>query len=158
MKMNVMKFLCFIVLALSSHSAYSQDATVSISDEELKKYAVAMDSIDNMRADLQKSISDFVKSSGKIGGTRYNELSKIINDEEKLKAAKATPEEIAAVKEVLAKKDEGTAKIQETFQALAKDYVGGTVYNKVKKALAADPAVKSRYDVILAEVKKKGAS
>jgi predicted nucleic acid-binding Zn-ribbon protein len=152
--MNVSKFLFCTVCTISSHIAFSQDNPTSITDEELKKYAVAMDSIDDMKTELLKSISEFVKSNDKITGARYNELSKIINDEQKLTEAKATAEEIAAVKEVLAKKDEGTAKIQETFKALATDFVGASVYNKVRKSLGSDPAVKTRYEAILAEVNK----
>jgi len=153
--MNVFRFLCYSLFSLTSFAAAAQDNTATPSDEELKKYAVAMDSIDDMKTDLLKSISEFVKNNDKISGARYNELSKIINDEQKLAEAKATPEEIAAVQEVLDQKNEGTAKIQETFQSLAKDYVGASVYNKVKKALAADPEVKSRYEAIMSEINKK---
>lgn len=151
--MNLLKVAGCAVLCLYSFVASSQDAAVTVTDDELKKYAIAMDSVDNMKAELQKTMAELVKSSTKINGARYNVLSKIINDEAKLAEAKATPEEIEGVKEVLAKKDEGTAKIQQAVQSLAKDFVGAAVYNKVKKALA-DPAVKARYDAILAEINK----
>jgi hypothetical protein len=153
--MKLLKVVGCAALMFCSYLAFAQTGAPEITDEELTKYAVAMDSIDDMKADLLKSISEFVKNNDKISGARYNELSKIINDEQKLTEAKATPEEIAAVKEVLAKKDEGTAKIQETIQTLAKEYVGASVYNKVKKALATDAEIKSRYEAILAEVNKK---
>lgn len=156
--MNLLKVVGCVALLLCSFMVSAQTAATEITDDELQKYAVAMDSIENMKAALLKEISELVKNSEKISGARYNELSKIINDEQKLAEAKATPVEIEGVKEVLLKKDEGTVKIQQTFQSLAKDYVGAAVYNKVKKALTADPAVKSRYDAILAEVSKSDDS
>jgi len=129
-------------------------AQEAITDEELKKYAVAMDSISDMKTALLTSLSDMVKSNEEMRNDRYNELSKIIDDEAKLAEAKATPEEIAFIKEVVTKKEEGTAAITQTFQRLAKEYIGATSYNKVKKALVSDADVKSRYQSFLDEVEK----
>lgn len=141
-------WLVFVLIAFNG--AVAQDA---VSDEELKKYAIVMDSIDNMKKDLMETISEMVKNNEAISGARYNELSKIINDEAKLTAAKATTEEIAAIKEIIKARDEGTAKIQETFKTLASEYVGAAVYNKVKKAIAENAEIKSKYEAILADLK-----
>ncbi|MBX2963177.1 MAG: hypothetical protein KF687_11745 [Cyclobacteriaceae bacterium] len=124
-----------------------------ISDEELQKYAIAMDSIDGMRKSLIETISEMVKTNENITAARYNELSRIIKDEEKLAAANATQDEVNAVKEILATREEGTAKINETFQSLAKDYIGAASYNKIKKALTTDEDVKLKYETMLAELK-----
>lgn len=156
--MNSFKFLFCLALFLCTFSILAQESDTPISDEELTKYAVVMDSIDNLKKDLLESISGLVKNNDKISAARYNELSKIVNDETKLTEAKATTEEITALKEILTKKDEGTAKIQETFQSLAKEYVGATIYNKVKKALSTDSSVKARYETILAEIGKSSES
>lgn len=147
-------FILFLMIMTTS-VVNAQQSTDAVTDEELKKYAIAMDSIDNMKKDLMEEISELVKNNEKITAARYNELSKVINDETKLAEAKATPEEIAAIKEVLSKKDEGTAKIQSTFQSLAKDYVGAATYNKVRKALAEDADLKAKYDAIIAEFNKE---
>lgn len=117
-----------------------------ISDEELEKYAVTMDSINDMKQTLLEEITSMVKDNDKVTNARYNELSKIIDDEAALTKAKATPEEIAFIKEVAAKKEAGTTQIQETFQTMAKEYVGASAYNKIKKALDSDPQVKERYE------------
>ena len=141
-----------LIFFLSLTSAYAQDSAEPVSDEELKRYAVMMDSIDAMRDNLLEEISEMVKNNDKISVSRYNDLFKIIDDEAKLAEAKATPEEIAAIKEVQARKEAGTTEINDTFRSLAKDYVGASSYNKVKKALK-DPAVSTKYKAILAEVK-----
>lgn len=142
----------FSLITLSSVSA--QDVAVTVSEEELTKYATAMDSINEMSASLRMMITDMVKNGKVMNAARYNEISKIINDETKLTEAKATPEEIAFVKEVAAKRDEESSKINQAFQSLAKDYVGVATFNKVKKALASDAELKTKYDTLLAEMAK----
>ena len=127
----------------SDQSNVSDDA--AITDEELEKYAVTMDSVNDMKESLLEAITAKVKSNKKLTTARYNELSKIINDEAALTKAKATPQEIAFIKEVATLKEEGTANIQETFQSMAKDFVGASAFNKIKKSLASDPELQKRY-------------
>lgn len=153
--LNTMKTKFILISAFSLitlASAFAQEATVS--DEELTKYATAMDSINEMSAEVKVMITDMVKNGKVMTATRYNEISKIITDETKLTEAKATPEEIAFAKEVAAKKDEATAHINQAFQSLAKDYVGAATFNKVKKALASDAELKSKYDSLMTELAK----
>lgn len=138
-------------LVANGGSSFAQD---QITDEELKKYAVTMDSINDMKESLLEEIGSMVKENDKITNARYNELSKIMSDEAKLKEAKATPEEIEFMKQVADKKNQGTTEINETFQAMAKEYIGASSYNKVKKALATDPSLKSKYETLLQELEK----
>ena len=133
----------------SAPSENAQAESAEITDDELEKYAVTMDSVNDMKATLLKDIEAMVKDNEKMTNARYNELSKIVDDEAALAKAKATPAEIAFMKEVAAKKEEGTAKIQETFQSMAKEYVGASDYNKIKKALATDPELQKRYQTHL---------
>ena len=130
----------------------TQSESTEITDEELGKYAVMMDSVNDMKQSLLKEITAMVKGNGKIKNARYNELSKIIDDEAALTKAKATPEEIAFMKEVAAKKEAGTLRIQETFQTMAKDFVGASSFNKIKSALESDEEVKQRYQAQLNKV------
>jgi hypothetical protein len=142
--------LFFVVQTIQAQDAAT--AQTEITDEELEKYAVTMDSVEDMKASLLEDITEMVKSNEKMTNARYNDLSKIIDDEAALKEAKATPEEIAFLKEVAAKKEEGTKKIQETFQTMAKDYVGASSYNKIKDALKTNPELKKRYQSQLDKV------
>lgn len=143
--------LSLLALAVTSFAVNAQE---SVSDEELKKYAIAMDSINSMKATLLSDIKHKVETNEKITNSRYNELSKIVNDEAKLKEANATEEEIAFVREIALFKTEGTAKITETFQVLAKEYVGATTFNKVKKAITEDEAIRSKYRSYMDELEK----
>jgi len=150
MKFRILIMFTLVALSLGS---YAQDATTEVNDEELKKYATMMDSIDEMRVSLLAEISDMVKNNEGVSVARYNELFKIIDSEEKLAAANATPEEIAAVKAIQARKDAGTTQINDAFKSLAKEYVGASTYNKVKKALDSDADLKSKYQGMLDEMK-----
>jgi hypothetical protein len=134
-------------------SAYAQDVA-AVTDDELKKYAVAMDSINELQAELNGTIKTMVTSNPAVSATRYNELFKIINDEGKLLDANATTDEINFVKQVIAKREEGTTKIKQTYQSLAKDYVGATAFNKVKKALTTDETLKTKYQGLMDELAK----
>jgi hypothetical protein len=128
-------------------------AQEEITDEDLKKYAVTMDSVDHMKQALLEDISEMVKSNEDMTNERYNELSKIIRDETKLAEAEATPEEIEFIKSVAAKKSEGTAQISSTFQTLAKEYIGAAAYNRVKNALKTDAELKTKYMAYRTELK-----
>jgi uncharacterized protein YukE len=150
MKFKVLSVVFMIAMAAS---AYAQDAA-AVTDEELKKYAVAMDSINELQAELNGTIKAMVTTNTGVSAARYNELFKIINDEGKLLEANATADEINFVKQVIAKREEGTAKIKQTYQSLAKDYVGATAFNKVKKALTSDEALKTKYQGLMDELAK----
>jgi hypothetical protein len=132
--------------------------TASITDEDLKKYAVVMDSVEAMKQNLLSEISTKIKSNGKIKISRYNELSKAINDQAKLTELKATPQEIAFVKEVGVMKTEGAAKISDTVEILAKDFVGAEKYNNIKNSLTTNTELKARYDEIFSEVQSQGSA
>src|SRR5690606_16101646 len=93
--------LFFVVQTIQAQN--STTAQSEVTDEELEKYAVTMDSIEDMKASLLEDISEMVAKNEKMTNARYNDLSKIIDDEAALKEAKATPEEITFIKEVIAK-------------------------------------------------------
>ena len=147
------KFILFSILSLITiSSAFSQDEPVT--EEELMRYATAMDSINEMSAEVIVLITDMVKNTELMNAARYNELSQIIDDKAKLTEANATEEEIAFVNGIAVKKDEATAQINKAFQNLAKDYVTVPTYTKVKKALSTDAVLKEKYDALMTELAK----
>lgn len=131
-------------------------ATPSFTDEDLKKYAVTMDSVKGMQKTLTGIITEMVQKNTVMTVQRYNELFKIAADEAKLAEAKATPEEVKFLKDVADKRKEETARINATYQALAKDYVGLKPFNAIKKSLDTDPAVKAKFESLTKELDSKG--
>ena len=147
-KLLIAAIFSFFCIALQA-----QDDT-AITDEELERYAIMMDSIEEMKADLMAEITEMVKNNDSISVSRYNDLFRIIDDEAKLQEANATAQEINAVRKVQERKDAGTAEINEAFQSMAKEYVGASSYNKIKKALNADTELKAKYQGMLDKLKE----
>jgi hypothetical protein len=131
-------------------------ATPSFTDEDLKKYAITMDSVKGMQQTVMAIITEMVQKNTVMPVARYNELFKITEDQAKLAEAKATPEEIQFLKDVAAKRKEETARINTTYQALAKDYVGLKAFNAIKKSIDSNPEVKAKYETISKELEAKG--
>lgn len=154
--MSSQRVLSLIFLLAVATTGYAQTTKPLFTDEDLKKYAITMDSVKDMQETLNESIAEMVQKATIIEVPRYNELFKIINDSTKLVAANAKPEEIAFVKEVAKKRADELAKITAAFQTMAKDYVGLKAFNAIKKSLATDTAVKEKFDAFTKELDAKG--
>jgi hypothetical protein len=154
--MNSQRALSLIFLLAFATAGYAQTAKSAFSDDDLKKYAITMDSIKDMQESLNATIATMVQKNTVMPVTRYNELFKIITDSTKLVAAGAKQEEVNFVKEVAQKRADELAKITATFQSMAKEYVGLKAFNAIKKSLATDTAVKEKYDALTKELDAKG--
>jgi hypothetical protein len=131
-------------------------ATRSFTEEDLRKYAITMDSVKGMQQTVLAIITEMVQKNTVMSVARYNELFKITDDQAKLSEAKATPEEIQFLKDVADKRKEETARVNATYQALAKEYVGLKAFNAIKKSVDSDPAVKAKYESLSKELEAKG--
>lgn len=156
--MKLVRIILPVVLFMAITISRAQTATapVAFTDEDLKKYAVTMDSVKGMQQTLLDIITEKVQKNTVMSVARYNELFKIANDQAKLTEAKATPEEIAFLKEVADKRTEENARINATYQALVKEYVGLKTFNAIKKSLTTDQALKTKYETISKEIESKG--
>jgi len=154
--MSSQRALSLIFLLAIATAGYAQTSKPAFTDEDLKKYAITMDSIKDMQESLNENITTMVQKNTVMPVTRYNELFKIINDSTKLVAASAKVEEIAFVKEVAKKRADESARITATFQSMAKEYVGLKAFNAIKKSLATDTALKEKYDALTKELDAEG--
>ena len=151
--MKIMKVLLPCLMLFIAAGTKAQ--TTEITDEDLKKYDVVMDSVAAMQESLREIVAETVRSNTVMEVNRYNELFKIDNDEAKLKEAKATPEEIAFLKQIDDLRKVNIERINATYQALAKDYVGLKTFNAIRKSLQSDQALKARYDNISKDTESK---
>lgn len=155
---SVLKLFTFLfVFALAANTSFAQETEKEITDEELRRYAVAMDSVERMKANIIAVMTQMVEENEDITGARYNELNKIVDDSLALVEANATEDEILFVESVVAKKNELTEEINVNFRSLAIDYIGdgGRTYKKIKSALKSDEEVKERYEYILKDVQEE---
>lgn len=148
--MKIAKVLipCLLLLAAAGTKAQTNEIT----DEDLKKYAVTMDSVQDMQTSLQELVAETVRANTVMPVARYNELFKFTNDEAKLKENNATPEEIAFLKQIEDLRKVNIERINQTYQALAKDYVGLKTFNAIRKSLQSDQELKARYDNVSKDI------
>jgi len=110
-----------------------------------------------MKKDISVEINAMIKAQDGISGKRYVEISKTKGDEAKLAALNATDLEVKFLQLTNDLKNDRTDAIKTVNSAIATKMLGnkGKVYKKIKNALAADEAVKARYDAIVAVIKMK---
>jgi hypothetical protein len=143
---------CLLIMAAVVSKAQTKD---EITDEDLKKYAVTMDSVKAMQETMREIVASTVQKNTVMPVSRYNELFKIIDDSTKLKATKATPEEIAFIKQINDLRAVNIKRINDTYQEMARDYVGAKTFNAIHKSLKTDQTLKARYDNVSKDIESK---
>lgn len=137
-------------------STKSTAGKATFTDEDLKKYAMTMDSVKGMQLTLNEIIAEMVQKNTVMSVQRYNELFKIADDQAKLAEKQATPEEIKFLKDVTEKRAEEMVRVNATYQGLVKEYVGVKTFNAIKKSLETDQELKAKYDMMSKELESKG--
>jgi predicted nuclease with TOPRIM domain len=156
MKLGYKPFcLAAAILIGCATTVSAQRVSASITDDQLKQYALVMDSINYLTEQLKNKLTALIKNNPKITEARYNQLAQLGNDQEKLKEAKTTPDELAALQEINQKRNEESIKLSEALKYLTTVKLDPTTYNTIRNAVKSDPEVKARYDKILADLKKK---
>lgn len=145
--MKIIRVLVPCLLLFVAVESKAQSST-EITDEDLKKYAVTMDSVAAMQQSLRDIVAETVRANTVMPVSRYNVLFKIADDSIKLKEANATAEEIAFLKQIDDLRAVNIERINANYQALAKDYVGLKTFNAIRKSLQSDQALKARYDKV----------
>ena len=158
-------FSTFLMLVLMNVQVMAQEAVEvekeEITEEELMKYAVMEESSAAFLQEKQDNLVEMIKMDEALGGgARYNEIKGAWGDAEKLAAINITEEETAAFQ-----------KIQDFVDSLGKEVVkfkteiimdaellGAGTYNKVKKAMDADPSVKNKIGTLIVDLKEKRKS
>lgn len=151
--MKILNVLATCVMLLVVIESRAQ-TVAEITDEDLKKYAVTMDSVEGMQETLRDIVAERVRSNTAVPVARYNELIKLQEDSVKLNST-ATPEELAFLREVDDLREANIERINATYQVLAKDYVGLKKFNLIRKSLESDQQLKARYDNVSKDVESK---
>jgi hypothetical protein len=126
-------------------TSYGQKVT----NDELKRYAIALDSIETLKNALTTSLNKIAKGNSKISTQRYSLLMPMVQDPTKLSEAKATADEIAYIKRAAETQREETVKFQKAYTALISGYVGGSTFGKVRNTLGTDTVLKKTYDSLM---------
>jgi hypothetical protein len=156
--MKMLNFILAGMLVLLASLSQAQTTTTkpAFTDEDLKKYAITMDSVKGMQLTLQEIITEMVQKNTVMSVQRYNELYKVAGDEAKLTEKNATAEEKKFLKDVSDKRTEEMARVNATYQGLVKEYVGVKTFNAIKKSLETDQQLKAKYETMTKELESKG--
>jgi len=104
---------------------------------------------------------NMIKSDETIGGAgRYNEIKAAWGKEDKLAEINITEEEKAAYQNIQDFMDSLGEDVKNYKVELIMDaeVLGAATYNKVTKAMSADPSLKEKVDSQITELKEKRAS
>jgi hypothetical protein len=153
-RIEAMLFAWFLLLFAATGQAQEQPGP-QVSDEDLKKYAITMDSVKSMQESLQEIVAETVRSNTAMPVARYNELIKLQEDSTKLQAANPTAEELEFMELVDDLREVNIDRINAVYQELAKNYVGLKTFNQIRKSLESDQQLKARYDNLSKDVESK---
>jgi hypothetical protein len=150
----------FLLLGILNVQAFAQEAE-ELTEEEIAKYAAMEAKVQTFIEEKQSTMEEMIKENEVIGGgARYNELKAAWGNEEKLSEISATDEEKAAYTEIQNYIDSIGDEVKEYMTGLImdKEVLGAATYNKVRKAMSADPSVKEKIDTLVAQIKEDPAS
>jgi len=121
-----------------------------ISNENLRRYAIMMETVDAMKQEISDLTNEMIKNQEGMDGKRYLELAKAGGDEAKLEAAGAKDYEKKFMELVTNMQDERKQAISDVVSIMATKMLpdGGKVYKEIKSAVDSDPEVKARYEAI----------
>lgn len=148
------KSLLFLgtIIAIAMHHTQAV-AQSDVTTEELTKYAQVTAKIDSLKSGMKTKISEAVKSNELMeGGKLYNKLNKAKGDEAKIAETGASEEQLAAYAQIQEAITGFKADFKAQYTEVVKNEIGAGVYNKVKKALKADDAIKAQYETIVSSM------
>lgn len=155
-KIFILALLMFGVFSVQTFA--QEESEDEVTEEEMMKYASMEVKVQSYIQEKQSTMETMIKENEVLGGgARYNELKGAWGDEEKLAEIEATEEEKEAFAEIQEYIDSIGDEVKEYMTGLIMDaeVLGAATYNKVRRAMSADPSVKEQIDNLIAEMKEK---
>ncbi len=134
------------ILSLNAQTVSAQES--EISDESLYNYALLMQVVEQMKAEISTAVQTRIDAQDGFDGKRYSELASAGDDAAKLKAKGANEFEVKFMAILVKEQEDRKDAIKEVLNILAQKMVGVANYKAVKSALSSDDAVKARYEAI----------
>ena len=142
--------LCFLGMTLQNVAA--QD--VEILDEDLKNYAMIMDSLDVLKTNIKKDFNVMIKAEELMkGGRRFNEIKSAKGDEAKLKELNVTEEELAVYNKIQEAKKAKEKELSVTYNTLIKEKLGAKKFKAIRSGIKSDAEMKEKYKAFKEELK-----
>jgi hypothetical protein len=156
--MKKLFLLTFLILGMLSVQSYAQDESEELTEEEMVKYATMESNVQAFIKEKQTTMEEMIKTNEALGGgARYNEIKGAWGDDDKLAEIEVSEEEKEAFAEIQEYIDAIGDEVKEYMTGLIMDAetLGAATYNKVRRAMSADPSVKEKIDSLVAELQKE---
>jgi LPS O-antigen subunit length determinant protein (WzzB/FepE family) len=153
--------LLFLMLGFVSVKSMAQDEVEEVTDEEIMKFAAMEEAVAFYLQEKQEQLVEMIKTDETIGGAgRYNEIKAAWGNEDKLAEISITDAEKEAFQKIQdfmnsLGEDVKNYKVEMIMDA---DVLGAATYNKVTKAMSADPSLKEKVDSQITQLKEKRAA
>ncbi|SMD44685.1 hypothetical protein SAMN00777080_3311 [Aquiflexum balticum DSM 16537] len=153
--------LLFLMLGFVSVKSMAQDEVEEVTDEEIMKFAAMEEAVAFYLQEKQGQLVEMIKTDETIGGAgRYNEIKAAWGNEDKLAEIKITDAEKEAFQKIQdfmnsLGEDVKNYKVELIMDA---DVLGAATYNKITKAMSADPSLKEKVDSQITQLKEKRAA
>jgi hypothetical protein len=153
--------LLFLMLGFVSVKSMAQDEVEEVTDEEIMKFAAMEEAVAFYLQEKQEQLVDMIKTDETIGGAgRYNEIKAAWGNEDKLAEINITDAEKEAFQKIQdfmnsLGEDVKNYKVELIMDA---DVLGAATYNKITKAMSADPSLKEKVDSQITQLKEKRAA
>ena len=135
-----MKKTIFIAAVLGVF-AFGKTMAQDISNDDLYKYAIVMETKNMFQSELSSQITEYVEGQAPEIKNRYNALAG--------GEAPANDSEKQFIDQVNKMKSERSGEFGDAFKTMIKRVLGAETYSAVKKGVANDAAVKERYNMIV---------
>ncbi len=130
-----------VAVALFSLVSVGRAVAQEITNQDLYKYAVVMETQDMFKDELSTQVTDYINKQDPAIKNRYNALAggeEPANDAEK-----------QFIGQVKSMQTERTGEFSDAFKTMIKRVLGAQTYSAVKKGIANDTEVKERYNTIV---------
>ena len=130
-----------VAVALFSLVSVGKAVAQEITNQDLYKYAVVMETQDMFKDELSTQVTDYINQQDPAIKNRYNALAggeEPANDAEK-----------QFIGQVKSMQSERTGEFSDAFKTMIKRVLGAQTYSAVKKGIANDTEVKERYNTIV---------
>ena len=149
MRNQGLKTFALLFMMILSSTVFAQE-TDEITDEQLWKYALLEEVIDQMKKDISAELNQIIKAQEGMTGQRYKELDSANGDADKLAAIEAKDWEIQFLGNIDEMKNDRIASIKSVNSDLATKMVGdrGKIYKMIKEQLKSNDELAGRYKAI----------
>ncbi|MEM6736145.1 MAG: hypothetical protein AAGC64_09465 [Bacteroidota bacterium] len=147
-------YSCLIGMFVTVFSQEEKEYT----DEELTKYASVMVWAEMEKDRMTDVYNDWINKNENLDAPKFLKIKEVEGDTIALQELEVTDVEKSAYEKIIADYDSMTSAFKEVYVGKIKEDIGAGLYNSLKTDFEDNADLKSRYDEIVAALKKEYAN